>query len=135
MSEKENIGTVKQLFEAIDNRDPQAVFALFSEEIELLHPIPKAILPWAGKRKGHKQIMEFFAGTLETVDTERFEPQEFIAQNDKVVVLMYERARIKATGKSVDNDYVMVFTLMDDQIVQWRIYEDTAPIIKAINGD
>jgi ketosteroid isomerase-like protein len=135
MSEKENVETVKQFFGAAARGDVQLGLNLLSEDIEIHHPVPKTIWPFAGKRKGKDQVVEFYMGTGETVDFEQFEPQEYIAQNDKVVVLMFERFCIKATGKYVDNEYVMVFTLMDGQIVQWRIYEDTAPIIKAINGD
>jgi ketosteroid isomerase-like protein len=63
---------------------------------------------------------------------EQFEPREFIAQGNKVVVLVFERFRIKATGRSVDNEYVHVVTLRGGKVVQFCIYEDTAPIIAAI---
>lgn len=63
---------------------------------------------------------------------EQFESREFIAQGDKVVVLVFERPRLKATGRVVDNEYVQVFTLNDGKVVQWCVYEDTAPFIAAI---
>lgn len=68
----------------------------------------------------------------EVGEFEQWEPREFIAQGDKVVVLAFERVRIKATGRVVDNDFVMVFTLNNGKIVRWRAYEDTAPLIAAI---
>ena len=134
MSETENINIVKQLFSAIDNQDLNAALALLSKEIELIHPMPKTIWPWAGEQHGHEGIMGFYAGALEVIDIVQFEPREFITQNDKVVVLMFERFHIKASCKDVDNDFVMVFTLRDAKIIKWHIYEDTAPIIKALDG-
>ncbi len=58
----------------------------------------------------------------------------FIAQDDKVVVLVFEWARSKATGIAVDNSYVHVYTIEGGMITQLLIFEDTAPIIAALRG-
>ena len=42
---------------------------------------------------------EFFKVLGESSEFEVFEPQEYIAQGDKVVVLGHERQRIRATGQ------------------------------------
>jgi ketosteroid isomerase-like protein len=91
--------------------------------------MPTAIWPWAGHRRGRARVAEFFAN-LQPV--EEFEVREFIAQRDKVVVLLFERLRIKDTGRRVDNEFVIVFTLRDAKVIQLRVYEDTTPIIAAI---
>ena len=48
------------------------------------------------------------------------------------MVLLFERFRIKATGRAVDNEFVIVFAFRDGKISQFYVYEDTAPIIAAI---
>jgi hypothetical protein len=47
---------------------------------------------------------------------EVFEAREFIAQGDKVVVNVFERPRVKATGKVFDNDYVHIYTVREGLI-------------------
>lgn len=68
----------------------------------------------------------------ETEEFEQVEAREFIAHGNKVVVLFFERFRIKTTGRQVDNELVHVFTLSEGKVVQFYVYEDTAPIIAAI---
>jgi uncharacterized protein len=70
----------------------------------------------------------------ESVEFEQFEPQEYIAQGDKVVVLGHERQRVKATGEVVEDDWAMVFTLRGGKITKFRNYEDTAAVAAAHRG-
>ena len=49
----------------------------------------------------------------ETLETQQFEPRQFIAQDDVVVVLGHERHRAKSTGRSYEGEWVQVFTLRD----------------------
>jgi ketosteroid isomerase-like protein len=132
MSEQDNIELVKQGFAAFQRGDIETILNAFSDEIDFRHPMSTAIWPWAGKRRGRAQAAEFMAGLAEVVEFEQYEPREFIAQGNKVVVLVFERFRIKATGRAVDNEYVHMFTLSDGKVVQWWVHEDTAPIIAAI---
>ncbi len=134
MSEQENVEIVKQGYAAFQRGDIQTILNLCSDDVEIRHPMSTAIWPWAGKRRGRTQLAEFFAGLAEVGEFERFEPQEFIAQGNKVVVVVFERVRIKATGHAVDNNFVTVFTLSDGKVVQLCFYEDMAPFIAAIRG-
>jgi hypothetical protein len=60
------------------------------------------------------------------MEIEEFAPTEFLAQADRVVVLGSLRARVKDTGRSYDNEWVMVWTLRDGKVAGYQIYEDTA---------
>jgi ketosteroid isomerase-like protein len=132
MNEQENVEIVKQGYAAFQRGDIQTLLNLCSADVEVRHPMSTAIWPWAGKRRGRPEFAEFLAGLAEVVEFERFEPQEFIAQGNKVVVLVFERSHIKATGRAVDNNFVTVFTLSDGKVVQVFFYEDMAPFIAAI---
>ena len=132
MSEHENVEMVKRGYAAFARGDMQTLLNLFSDDVEFRHPMPTAIWPWAGNRRGRARVAEFFAGLAEVEEFEHFEARDFIAQGNKVVVLFFERFRIKATGRTVDNELVHVFTLREGKVVQLCIYEDTAPIIAAI---
>lgn len=66
---------------------------------------------------------------------EVFEAREFIAQGNKVVVDVFERPHVKATGKAYDNDYVQIYTVRDGLIAEVRIFEDTAMVQAALRPD
>jgi len=129
MREQENTEIIKHGFAAFQRGDIQGFLELLDDDVNFRHPMPTAIWPWAGHRRGRALVAEFFAN-LQPV--EEFEVREFIAQRDKVVVLVFERLRIKETGRRVNNEFVIVFTLRDAKVVELCVYEDTAPIIAAI---
>lgn len=133
MSEQENVQAIQSALAAFRRGDSQTFLSLLSEDVDFQHPMPNEIWPWAGKRRGKAEVAQAFAGLAATTEFELFEPREFIAQGDKVAVLVFERFRIKATNVSVDNSYVHVYTIKDGRIVQMLIFEDTAPIIRALN--
>ena len=132
MNEQENVAIVKQALAAFGDGDLQTFLNFFSEDAEFRHPMATVIWPWAGSQRGRARIAEAAAGVTAVLEFEQFEPREFIAQGNKVVVLVFERVRSKATGRVVDNDYVHVYTVRDGKIIQFCVYEDTAPVIAAI---
>ena len=55
-----------------------------------------------------------------------FDPQDFIAADNKVVALGRAAGTVIATGKPFDYAWSMVFTFDGDKLVKFREYIDTA---------
>ena len=89
----------------------------------------------SGLWRGRQQVAEFFQRVHGTVEYEQFEPQEFVAQADTVVMLVWERFRVTATGKADENYWAMMFRLHQGAIAQVRIYEDSAALAAALRGN
>src|SRR6266542_4402681 len=68
----------------------------------------------------------WFGGLASTLDYTRFEPREFIAQNDKVVSLVYSEATVRATRRAFVNPEAHVWTLRDGKLARFQSYHDTA---------
>jgi ketosteroid isomerase-like protein len=60
-----------------------------------------------------------------------FEPHEFIAQRDKVVVLGHYVWQVKANGRTFESDFAHVFTVRGGQIAAFHEYTDSAAVAKA----
>jgi uncharacterized protein len=73
----------------------------------------------------------FFSTLAGTVDILKFEPQEFIAQRDKVVVLGESLFRTKAGGKEFGNKWAHVTTVANGKLKHFQDYGDTAAAEKA----
>jgi len=121
---------VKEFFGRFGKGDIPGVLNTMSEDVDWSIPGPTTI-PYAGQRKGREQVGKFFAAFSDAVEVQKFEPREFIAQKDKVVVLGHEVLKVKTTGKVVDNEWVMVFTVGKDNITTFRSYEDSAALVVA----
>ena len=134
MAERENVQAVQRVLAAFQRGDLQQVLDCCSDDITVQNPMPMDAWPGAGAVQGKKRFSEFLTGLASVAEFEQFEPREFIAQRDKVVVNVFERARYKATGRAVDNDYVHIYTMRDGKITALRIFEDTAPLLAGMRS-
>lgn len=66
-----------------------------------------------------------------SVDIVEFQPLQFIAQGDTVVVLGREKVKVKATGKTFETHWAHAFTVKGGKIAKVQEYTDTATIAAA----
>jgi ketosteroid isomerase-like protein len=135
MNEQANTRTVQPVYEHFKSAntgsgDFQSLLSLYSDDVEWLVPDMENVR-YGGKRRGLKSVREFFSSVADDLEVLQFEPQEFIAQGDKVVALGRYSWRVKATGKEFSSDWAHVCTVRDGKIVRFREYMDTAAEIRA----
>ena len=94
MSEQSNIQVVRDMFAALGRRDVAGVLDRLSDDIEWKIAGPSE-LPYAGTHRGRDEVAKFFQTFGQAAEFEVFEPQEYFASGDKVVVLGHERQRIR----------------------------------------
>lgn len=90
-------------------------------------------VPHAGERHGKEQVHEFFDILSRSLTFDRFEPREFIAQGDRVVVLGNYRGRAIG-GNAFESEWAMVFTLRNGKVVHFQEFTDSAAINAAFEG-
>jgi uncharacterized protein len=131
VDEREHVRTVRQLYACFAQGDIPGALRLLTEDVEWHLAGPPAILPWAGPRCGREQVGRFLAAFPETLEIQAFEPREFVARGDTVVMLGRERARVKPTERVCESEWAMVFSLRDGKIARLRQYHDTAAWVAA----
>ena len=130
MSEQENLRVVQNLFECFGRGDIPGLIKLLDDDVDW-HIKGPSVVPYFGPRRGHDGVLDFFGKVGTSVEFEQIGPDKFFAAGDEVVALGSERGKVKATGKSFENPWAMVFTLRDGKIVRFRSYEDTAAVAEA----
>jgi ketosteroid isomerase-like protein len=131
MSEQENVRLVEAAYAAFQRGDIPGVLANFTEDAGWDTPGSSDAIPHAGRRRGHGEMTEFFSTLAATENITHFEPREFIAQNDKVVVVGNYKGTVRATGRDYDVDWLHVFTARDGKLTGFREYLDTAALADA----
>ena len=130
MSETTNTAVVQQAYEKFGSGDIDGLLALCADDITWTVPeIENA--PFSGSRKGTESVKEFFKQLTDAEDLKRFEPLEFIAQNDKVVVLGESAVTVKENGRNYETDWVHVFTVRDGKVTEFAEYFDNAAATRA----
>jgi ketosteroid isomerase-like protein len=123
---------VQQGYEALGRGDIPALLDLLTDDVEWIHQGP-SVIPVAGTRHGHEAVAEYFSWLDENLQLEQFEPREFVAQGDTVVVVGFERSVSKATGHTIEQEWAHVYTLRDGKIAKVRYFEDTAALVAAFH--
>jgi ketosteroid isomerase-like protein len=133
MSDQTNLDVVQQAYAAFGQGDIPALLEFLTDDVEWTMQGP-SVIPWSGTRHGREGVAEFFSLVGETIEFEQFEPREFLAQGDTVVVLGYERSRVKATGRTFEQEWAHVYTLRNGKIAKGRFIDDTAAQAAAFNA-
>lgn len=131
MAEQDNVRVVKDAYAAFQRGDIPGVLSNFTEDADWFTPGTSDAIPHAGRTRGHVGMTQFFSKLAETENITHFEPREFIAQGDKVVVVGNYRGTVTATSREFDIDWLQVFTLRDGKITSFREYLDTAALADA----
>jgi len=110
--------------------DIQGVLDMCAEDVEWTSADLPSV-PFAGAFHGKAGVMDFFdklAGNVEFLD---YQPQSFIADDDKVAVSVVSTVRVRATGATYDDIWVHIFTMKNGKTVRFEQFHNTAAAIAA----
>lgn len=131
MAEQESVRVVKEAYGAFQRADIPGLLGTLADDVEWWTPGAPEQIPYAGRRRGRGEVGEFFARLSESEEITHFEPQEFIAQGERVVVLGNYRGRTRRAGRDYDLDWLHVFTVRGGRVASFREYVDTAALAEA----
>ena len=129
MNTQRNVQVVKDFFTAMGRSDRQGLLALTSEDIEWI--IPGENWPLAGTYRGHAGLADLLQKASEKMETSVMEFHEYVAQEDRVLVLGFAKGRIKATNKTWEDDWVFAITVRDGKLTNIREYIGTQALARA----
>ena len=133
-----NADAARRLFEAVENRNPQGVAAIYHERV-VINEAPE--LPYGGEYRGHAGALRHAQGFRATWD--RFqrsnagglEPR-FVAQDDHVAVQWRHKAENRETGERIDLAAAGVYRFVDGMVVDSRMFHfDIAALLKFLNNN
>ena len=130
--EEENVSMVKRLYDAFKGREAHSIMDMFADDAVMHGPAPSGVLPWGGTYNGRSGVAQFFKALGESLEPQQFDLNDFIAQNNKVVVLGYQKGRAKPTGRPYETEFVNVWTIRDGKFIEFRVYNDTAALVESL---
>jgi ketosteroid isomerase-like protein len=130
MSTQENKQLVIQGYQKFQNQDIKGVLEMCADDIEWEGARSEDI-PFSGTFHGKQETAQYFSLMDQVQEIEQFEPQEFIAEGDKVVVLGQSKWKVKATGETYDNPWVHIFTVQNGKLTRFQQYNDSAAALEA----
>jgi uncharacterized protein len=113
-------------YEAFGRGDIAALAELLEDDITWVDPGNPDDDPNAGTFEAEEAVLGWFRRLASTVEYTTFEPREFVAQNERVVSLVYSEATIRDTGRAFVNPDAHVWTIRDGKLSRFQSYHDTA---------
>ncbi len=130
MKEQENTKLVQKSYELFKSSDIETLLGMYSDDV--LWETPKVEnSPFGGKISGRDKVAEFFTNLDEHEEFSVFEPTEFIAQGDKVVVLGHSTALVKSTNRELTLKFAHIVTVADGKITGFYEFFDNAAAARA----
>jgi ketosteroid isomerase-like protein len=130
MGDHANIELIRDAYAAFVRGDIDAVLTAMALTIEWHIPGPKEA-PYVGSRRGIDEVAKFFAQVAHAVEFTHFEPREYFAADDRVVVLGRYAGSIRSTGKPFAAEWTMAWTVRNGKAVSYREYTDTQALGEA----
>ena len=116
---------IQQMYVDFGQGNIQGILNAISDDIIWDTPGPE-LIPWAGVRNGKAGALDFFNQVGATTTYEKFEPQAFIEESDKVVALGVANFTTTKTGKKGVSPWIMVWTFKNGKAIhvknQWDTY-------------
>jgi hypothetical protein len=134
MSVEGNLKIVQQAYADFARGNIPGLLGALAPDIEWREP-PGGPVPFAGVYRGREAVAEFFRALDETASVESFEPREFFAQGETVIVTGWYRFRVKATGRAYETDWVMVWRFRGGQVEQFQIHKDSSTEREALKSE
>ncbi len=133
MNEKENTALVQQGYKLFTQGDIPGLLKLMSPNVTWELPKLENV-PFTGKFQGVDGVGRFFTALAGAMDILKYEPREFIAQGNKVVVLGESRYRVKNQRDEIDDKWVDVLTVENGQVTRYEQYGNTAQLERAFSS-
>ena len=130
MSEHEQVAAVRSIYQAFDRGDIPYILEQLDPDVEW--HTNKSVPFSNGFHRGRDEVAQFFAGIAEYIADPSVETHEFIAAEDRVIVLLSFRGRGVRTDASFEAAEAHVWKLATGKVVEHKAYADTATIVQAL---
>ncbi len=128
---KNKIQTVQDVYAEFGKGNPQGVLNLLMNDVTWTDPgYPE--IPYAGKRKGKNEVMNFFMEMGKTVSFTAFEQQQFMNDGNNVVVKGFFAGKSNTTGKTFESEWVMIWEVENGLVKNYQAFVDTFKIVSAL---
>jgi ketosteroid isomerase-like protein len=125
---QENVEIVREVHEAINARDEEALTRLLDPEIVWIQN-PNA--PDPGALHGHGGVRELRAMVDDSFEDVHLDAETFLDHGDTVVALGYMRARGRGSGVEIREARAWVWSLRDGRVIRHQTFDDQRVALEA----
>lgn len=118
---------VDEMFAAFEAGDIDGVVATVSDDTLWIYHGTQVIPPNEFRNK--ERVRKFFTSIFRGTDVLKFEREQYIEQDNVVVVLGNEHQRVKKSGKELKQKWVQIYTVENELITHMEEFA-TSEVVK-----
>lgn len=127
---EENIRVVKAVMDELMRGNLEPLLGAITEDAQIKAVIPPGT-PISGDFRGREGFLRYLTALSEVMEIIEVQTHDITASEGHVVMVGYERARVKRTGKMLECDVATVFALKDGKITKMLALADMSAIVEA----
>ncbi len=116
-----NVEALQHGYEALNRGDISVVRELLDPDIEWHEPEPS---PDAGTHAGRDSFVRFLRSWIESFEGFKVEPEQVVERDDKLIAVVHQSGRGRASGVRVDARLAHVWTVKEGRAVRWEAVGD-----------
>ena len=124
----DDVDRVRQAYESFAAGDIQAILDFLDPDVEWRMADDE---PDSRTLRGHQQVLQLWAETVDTFESFRFEVEDVLAVGDRVVAVTRLYARGKGSGVEVEEAESHLFTIRDGKAVRVEEHRTREQAIEA----
>jgi uncharacterized protein len=129
VTESDRVEKVRAGYRAFSEGDFETAVELLDERVEW-HPPPSSLEPQP--LYGRDAVRDYLKPNIFSMQSA--EPQEFIEQGDRILVVARVRARGRESGLEFELTNFHLWEIEGDRVVRFRPYEDRAEALAALRA-
>ncbi|MFO1015688.1 MAG: nuclear transport factor 2 family protein [Caulobacteraceae bacterium] len=126
-----NIELVQAVYAAFGRGDVEFIIGALADDVSWAVNGREGDYPTFGVKRGKAGVTAFFAYIGANENFSDFSPQGFFSDADRVFVEGHAAYTVTGTGKSVDTNFLHVFTITGGKITGFVEYFDTYQVVLA----
>ena len=116
-----NVHALQRGYEALNRGDLSVVVELLDPDIEWHEPDPS---PDAGTHTGRDSFERFLRSWIDSFHEFKVEPEQVVERNDRLIAVVHQSGRGRASGAQVDARLAHVWTVKEGRAVRWEAVAD-----------
>lgn len=134
MSFDDNIKLVKTTMDEFMRGNPEPLLAAITEDAVIKAVIPDGT-PISGEFRGREGFLRYFQALNDVMEILEVQTHDYTASAGHVVILGFERARVRRTGKLLECDIATVIGVDQGKITRLVALADMSTIVDAYLTD
>lgn len=124
---------VQSFYQALATQNLDVLVSLFSETVDWDIPGNEDLAPWLGKKHGRIEIRAFFELLWRSIDPIHAHIDHILVEGEFAIATGEFSSRMLRTGSVYASMFSAHFTVADEQIVRYRLQEDSHGLVEALS--